>query len=148
MKASGHRPGSTAAAVGLLLLLQLAVAAILLRASPDGVSFAGIPIHGACTFRQSTGLPCPTCGMTRSVALSLHGHIRTAASLNPAGPLWVLAVAVIAAALLWLSWRQRTGSVAGIQATARRVRVLALVHGGAVGLVLVIHWVRALAIRG
>jgi hypothetical protein len=148
MKALGARPGSAAAAVALLMLLQLAMAGLLLRASGEGVSFAGIPIGGACLFRQSTGLPCPTCGMTRSVVLSLHGHLWTALRLNPAGPLWVLAVAVIAAALLWLGWRQRSARTPETQAAARRlVRVLALAHGGAVGVVLALHWIQAVLTR-
>jgi len=132
-----------AAAVGLVLLLQLALAGLLLRASELGVWLAGIPLGGACLFRQRTGLPCPTCGMTRSVVLSLHGHLSAALRLNPAGPLWVLAVGVIAVALLWLSWRQRTCGPAEAQAAARWVRVLALAHGGALGLVLAFHWVHA-----
>jgi hypothetical protein len=86
--------------------------------------------------------------MTRSVVLSLHGHLSAALRLNPAGPLWVLAVGVIAVALLWLSWRQRTCGPAEAQAAARWVRVLALAHGGALGLVLALHWVHAVLIHG
>lgn len=148
MAAPRARPVSAAAAVGLAMLVQLALAGLLLRASEGGVWFAGIPLGGVCLFRQRTGLPCPTCGMTRSVVLSLHGHLSAALRLNPAGPLWVLAVGVIAAALLWLSWRQRTSGPAQAQATARWVRLLALAHGGALGLVLALHWVHAMLTRG
>jgi hypothetical protein len=148
MAAPRARSVPTAAAVGLVMLLQLALAGLLLRASERGVWFAGIPLGGACLFRQRTGLPCPTCGMTRSVVLSLHGHLSAALRLNPAGPLWVLAVGVIAAALLWLSWRQRTSGPAQAQAAVRCVRLLALAHGGALGLVLAFHWVHAVLTRG
>lgn len=148
MKALWARPGSTAAVVAALMLLQLALAGLFLRASEDEVSLAGIPIGGACLFRQRTGLPCPTCGMTRSVVLTLHGRLPAAFRLNPAGPLWVLAVAGIAGALLWLGSRQRSAGPAEAQAAARRVRVLALVQGGAVVAVLAVHWFRAVLTRG
>ena len=144
MKALWRKPGAAAAAVAIVMLLQLGAVVIFLHATQDGVSLAGTPIGGACLFRQRTGLPCPTCGMTRSVVLSLHGHIPTALRLNPAGPLWVLAVATISAALLWLAWRQRAGAPAQ---AARRVRILALAQGGLVGLVLAFHWIHALFVR-
>jgi hypothetical protein len=148
MKALRAKPGSAAAAVAALMLLQLALAGVFLRASEDQVSLAGIPIGGACLFRQHTGLPCPTCGMTRSVVLTLHGQLPIAFRLNPAGPLWVLAVAGIAGALLWLGSRQRAAGPAETQAATRRVRVLALAQGGAVVVVLAVHWIRAVLTHG
>ena len=54
----------------------------------------------------------------------------------------------LAGVLLWLSWRQRTCGPAEAQAAARWVRVLALAHGGALGLVLALHWVHAVLIHG
>ena len=132
-------------AVGGFLLFQLAAAAIFLQATEDGVSVAGIPLGGACLFRRLTGLACPTCGMTRSVVLSLHGHLAAAFRMNPAGILWVLAVAAIGAALLWLGWRQRRAGRA--ETAGRRVRALALVQGVSVGLALALHWIHVLLVQ-
>jgi hypothetical protein len=136
------KPGFAPLAAAVFLLAQLAAAATLLQATEEGVSLAGIPLGGACLFRRLTGLPCPTCGMTRSVVLSLHGHLAAALRVNPAGVFWVAAVAAIAAALLWLGWRQRT------VVASRRVRTLALAQGVSVGVVLALHWIHVLLVHG
>ena len=36
-----------------------------------------------CWFRQMTGLPCPTCGATRSILSLAHGNLGDAIALNP-----------------------------------------------------------------
>ena len=36
-----------------------------------------------CWFRQLTGLPCPTCGATRSVLSLVHGNLAEAIGHNP-----------------------------------------------------------------
>jgi hypothetical protein len=55
---------------------------------------------GVCLFRHVTGIPCPSCGSTRSVLSLLHGNIADALELNPLGiviafimavlPLWII----------------------------------------------------------
>lgn len=57
-----------------------------------------------CTFRTWTGLPCPSCGMTTSFALLLHGDVGNSLKANAVGTLvatvglllipWCLACAV------------------------------------------------------
>lgn len=37
----------------------------------------------SCVFKTLTGLPCPSCGSTRSVAYLAHGHFLSAFSMNP-----------------------------------------------------------------
>lgn len=82
-----------------------------------------LPVHPpmACPLRTITGVPCPLCGMTRSVVALVHGHLVESLRFNPAGivvallalaliggfrlerftvPLWVL---ISLAAVLW-SW--------------------------------------------
>ena len=59
-----------------------------------------------------TGIPCPTCGMTRGMASLLHGDVHTALLLNPLGMLLLLgmviylayAVVVVSARLPRLRW--------------------------------------------
>lgn len=46
---------------------------------------AGLP----CPLRALTGVPCPLCGMTTSVAATVHGRLGAALLANPAGPLAV-----------------------------------------------------------
>jgi len=62
----------------------------------------GLP---ACTFKHVTGLPCPSCGMTTSFALLIHGDVWNSLQANAVGTLlavfclllipWCLASAVL-----------------------------------------------------
>lgn len=131
----------------VFLLLQLAVAGLLFSVDGAAVRFGGRPVGSACFFRQHTGIPCPTCGMSRSVVATLHGDLSTAVRANPAGPLWVAAAFSVALALLWLARRQRTESGAGERA-ARPVRALAIAQGVLVLAVLAGHWIRIVAALG
>ena len=55
---------------------------------------------GICLFKQITGIPCPSCGSTRSVLTLLHGDLIGALIWNPFGlilmgimvisPVWIL----------------------------------------------------------
>src|SRR3982074_1850794 len=38
-----------------------------------------------CPLRTLTGVPCPFCGMTRSVTAAVHGDLAHSLVLNPAG---------------------------------------------------------------
>src|SRR5262245_12806460 len=74
-------------AAGLVLLF--AVAAWLDPYGPDGQPLAmgthkqlGLP---ECNFVRLTGLPCPSCGMTTSFALLMHGDLAASLQANPVG---------------------------------------------------------------
>jgi hypothetical protein len=45
-----------------------------------------------CAFHASTGLPCPGCGLTRSVLTLLRGHPEDSFLLHPFGPLLFLSL--------------------------------------------------------
>ena len=49
-----------------------------------------------CLFRLATGLPCPSCGMTRAFCALGHGDVAAAVHWNLASPLVCAAVAVAA----------------------------------------------------
>jgi hypothetical protein len=44
-----------------------------------------------CVFKGLTGIPCPTCGSTRSVVLLAHGDILHALAMNPLTTVCLLA---------------------------------------------------------
>jgi hypothetical protein len=75
-----------AAALGAALVLPL-------------VPFEAGPL---CPLRTITGVPCPFCGMTRSVTAAVHGDLARSLVLNPGGIL----IVVLAVTLL-LAWRWR-----------------------------------------
>jgi hypothetical protein len=55
-----------------------------------GISFASgqdLPddAGGLCLVKHITGIPCPSCGSTRSIMALINGNIREAAFLNPFG---------------------------------------------------------------
>jgi hypothetical protein len=47
-----------------------------------------------CVFKGLTGLPCPTCGSTRSVVHLAHGDILSALAMNPLTTLCLVAAIV------------------------------------------------------
>jgi hypothetical protein len=57
----------------------------------------GLPLP-VCLFRESTGIPCPTCGSTRLIESLLSGRILEAATMNPL--IFAALVAVLSWALL------------------------------------------------
>lgn len=52
-----------------------------------------------CLLRNWTGIPCPGCGVTRSIAALLHGDYAEAFTLHPLAPF-----AVTEAAVVWVAW--------------------------------------------
>ena len=54
----------------------------------------------ACLLHRLTGLPCPTCGLTRAVCLFAQGQWRDSLGMHPAG--WLIFLLVLGA-VLWTS---------------------------------------------
>jgi hypothetical protein len=74
-----------------------------------GVAALTNPTHPlpfeVCVFHKLTGLPCPTCGMTRAVCHAVHGHWAQSVAWHPAG---ILLAAGLAGWMLWAAaeaWR-------------------------------------------
>ena len=52
-----------------------------------------------CPLRAATGVPCPYCGLTRSITATATGDLAGAVELNPAGP-----AVVVLTLFSWFSW--------------------------------------------
>lgn len=77
--------------------------AVLLTASLLEPRSGGLGTHRslglpACSILARTGYPCPSCGMTTSIAAAAHGRLGEALQAQPAGLLWFAALVVLASA--------------------------------------------------
>jgi hypothetical protein len=92
----------------------------------------GYPVP-PCTWHDVTGLPCPSCGATRSVTALLAGKWSAAFLLNPLVFLGAVAVVLYdiyaAAVLAWRAPRLRCGPLSRRAGNAVRLAVLAAVAG-------------------
>jgi hypothetical protein len=134
-----------AAATGLALLAQLGILHVVLRATESQAYFLGHPIGLACAVRARLGVPCPGCGVTRALGLSLHGQIEDALRLFPAAPLAVFGVASFALVLLTYSAVARWGSAARGAQIARGIRALGVAYACALIAVWLGDWTLRLA---
>ena len=116
-----------------------------LRADQFLVYAFGQAVGAACAYRVGTGLPCPTCGVTRSLVLSLHGEFANAWQVAPVGPVAVFGLIALAAGLLVLGVAQTTGRTALAQIIAKWMRRSALAYSGAAAVVWIAGWLAALA---
>ena len=110
MARSGIQRAFPAAAVGLAVVLNGIVLRLVLRADEASVYVLGAPLGWVCALKRNTGLPCPTCGMTRSVLLSLQGEFGRAWRMAPGGPVLVWGGILFAAAMLALAVVQGLGT--------------------------------------
>jgi len=136
MAEPGSRPGMAAGVTGAIILAQAAAARLILRADDAYVYVLGRPIRWACALKSRTGLPCPTCGMTRSLVLSLHGEWARAWRLMPAAPVALAGLLALGAALLALAVVQRRGAPAA-EAYIRRG---ALIYAAIIAVVWIAGW--------
>ena len=129
------RKSWTAGLAGGALLASLAVARGLAEASPAAVHFAGRELPVVCVSRLLFGVTCPGCGMTRSVLMTLGGDLGGALAANPAGPVLVAALILLAVQLL-LAARVPEGGTS----VKRRLLPWAYLYGAVVASVMLIQW--------
>ena len=73
--------------------LCIVIGAVLIPApSHNASTVLGLP--KLCIFRNITGIPCPGCGMTRSMIAAGHLHFKDAISFHPLGPVVLILLAV------------------------------------------------------
>jgi len=90
-----------------------------------------------CIFHWLTGLPCPTCGMTRAVCHAVHGQWAQSVAWHPAG---LILAAGLAGWMLWAAAEAWSGNPLAVALRQRLTKAL-LVAGAAVSGV---HWVAQL----
>jgi hypothetical protein len=90
----GHQYLSSRLA-GIFLFLGLILLRIAAWADASQVWLFGRQLNWGCWFKEHYGFPCPTCGMTRSVILTMHGDFHDAFLLNPAGPFLIAGLLLV-----------------------------------------------------
>ncbi|MGP8244642.1 MAG: DUF2752 domain-containing protein [Bryobacteraceae bacterium] len=118
--------------VGALIAADLLIGRGLVSGDENGVALAGRPLDWVCAFRRQTGLPCPTCGMTRSVVLALHGEWWRAWRLSPGGVALVAGLVAAATALLGLGAIEWLGKAHPRRAEIFLRRAALIYAGGAI----------------
>jgi hypothetical protein len=68
-----------------------------------------------CTFYSTTGLPCPSCGMTTSFALLMHGDLINSLRANAVGTLMALIGLVTVPWAVVSVWRGRTPFIRSLE---------------------------------
>jgi hypothetical protein len=90
---------------------------------------AALPSQGAgiqiCFFRYLTGLPCPGCGLTRSLSCILHGDFARGYEYHPFGYV-LLPLFVLVASTLFLSVDRRSQLEDFVRSQQSRFRVVYL----------------------
>lgn len=76
--------------------LAVIVTALQLRPSPEGVGTHQNMGLLACSMLATTGIPCPSCGMTTSFAWFFKGHLLASLYVQPAGFLAAYLTIVVA----------------------------------------------------
>ena len=136
--------GSTPGFVGALLLVLLWLTRSLAAADAGHVFVAGRELRWGCLFRRALGLPCPACGLTRGVLLTLHGQIADAMRVNPAAPVLTLGVVLFAAALVFVAVYQRAHDPLSSGRLHARLRLASRAYAGLFFAVMLAHWIAEL----
>lgn len=147
MTTTADKPRLAAGLTGAALAAQLVLLRVVSAANESSVTLAGRELHWGCAFKQAFGIPCPNCGMTRSVVLALHGDLGRAFEINPAGPLLVMGGLLLSAVLLFAAFRRNGAGEDGKSAGGSfmsRVMLGTAAYGGLVFAVLLVNWVRVL----
>lgn len=96
---------------------------------PHDGNVGGIP--ALCPLKTLTNIPCPGCGMTRSLVFSAHGDWSQAFSFHPLGPITYGALWLILASGVLPLWRKP-------RAISQRTLIFA---GSTFGATLLILWI-------
>ena len=119
--------GPTATWVSALVL------ALAIVHPPHGL---GVPV---CWLHATTGIPCPGCGLSRSLSCTVRGDLATAWNYHPFGPaLLPLLTAIVVARLLPRPARQRLAACCD-----RHERAFRAGYGVLIGLFIVFGVLRA-----
>lgn len=97
-------PEQSTASHLVVLTVCLSIIALALVFKPKGsqLQVGPVTLPGICVLKQTTGIPCPGCGLTRSVVSAVHGNWAASRRFHRLGP--VVLVFVLLQVLYRLIW--------------------------------------------
>ena len=105
------------------------VGALSLSSSGDGLATpSGETLPVACWVRATTGVECPTCGMSRSFVAFFHGDLGHAFRYHPVGPVIAVGTVTVLVVVVGLALSRRKP----LWGRPGFVRALSIVAGAAV----------------
>jgi hypothetical protein len=107
MSSSAVASKYTAGIIGVMSLLSLLIINLITSATVSKVWFFGQETHIGCWFKEKFQTPCPLCGLTRSVILTLHGNLGEAFQMHIGGPLAVFGILIFGFAMLAFALPER-----------------------------------------
>ncbi len=138
MKNPAVKSKYAAGIVGVMSLLFLLIINLVTSATISRVWVFGYETHIGCWFKEKFHTPCPLCGMTRSVILTLHGNFGEAFQMHIGGPPAILGIAVFGMTMLYLNLLNKF-SKSNVKSN-RSVLIATTVYFGIVTLVAIIYW--------
>lgn len=115
---TGRWRGLAPLAAASVLLGGVCALRFLFQADEAQSWFLGHTFGSACWFRIHFGIPCPNCGMTRSLILAAHGELARSMRLAPGGVAMVLASVATSLMLAALG----VGMLSGRPSSVRRLQ--------------------------
>jgi hypothetical protein len=86
MQASGKTPSTAHHIVVLVLCVVVIAGCFLFRAERGGLFLFGYKWPFRCFLKETFGLKCALCGISRSLCLTARGDLKAALSYHPVGP--------------------------------------------------------------
>jgi hypothetical protein len=86
MQTSGKTPSRTHHIIIIVLCGVIITGCFLFRADETGLFIFGYRWPLRCFLKETFGLKCALCGISRSLCLAAHGNLKAALSCHPVGP--------------------------------------------------------------
>ena len=72
--------------VVVIVCLGILLTAALLTPSMGDLKIGPLTVPSLCMLRNTTGIPCPGCGLTRSIVAAVHGDLKESYAFHRLGP--------------------------------------------------------------
>jgi hypothetical protein len=93
-----------------------------------------------CIFKNVTGIPCPSCGTTRSIISLMQGDLMKGVYLNPIGLLGLITLLIMPIWLVWDAVSHKTSLIDFYKKSESVIKKHKVIYLPLIGLVL-LNWI-------